>query len=56
MKVEIIKSKGQWYWCILAGNGKVLCHSEKYKRRRDAEHAVKLVRENAATMTIEFVV
>jgi len=46
MKIEIIKRKGQWYFRIKAANGKILAHSEKYGRKRDAEHAAELIATN----------
>ena len=53
MKFEIIKAKaGQWYWRIKAKNGKILAHSETYKRKSDAEHAVNLVKESAGAATV----
>jgi Uncharacterized conserved protein len=36
MKNEILKGKKGWYFRIKADNGKILCHSETYTRRRNA--------------------
>lgn len=54
MKFEIKKSKktGQFYWRIVANNGKKLCHSEQYRRRVDALNAVKIIKDNAAKAEI----
>lgn len=35
-KIQIIKSRGQWYWRIVASNGRILAYSEKYTRRAAA--------------------
>lgn len=38
---EVLPSlNDQWYWRFVATNGKVLCHSETYTRRRDAVRAL----------------
>ena len=34
--IELLKSKGKWYWRIKAANRKILAHSEKYNRKCDA--------------------
>lgn len=37
MKIEILKAvNGQWYFRVVAVNGKILCHSETYKQRKSA--------------------
>lgn len=37
MKIEILKAvNGQWYFRIVAVNGKIICHSETYKQRQSA--------------------
>jgi len=48
-KIEIIKSKRQWYWKIVAGNGEVLAHSETYKTKRGAYTGVKSFLKNFHT-------
>ncbi|MGE3479637.1 MAG: DUF1508 domain-containing protein [Dongiaceae bacterium] len=40
MRIEIIKSKGSWYWRAVAKNNRILCHSEKYKTKRAARKTV----------------
>lgn len=45
-EVEILKSKGQFYWRIKSRNGKILCHSEKYKRRGNAKRTAILVAQS----------
>lgn len=35
-KVQIIKQNGQWYFRVVK-NGKIICHSEKYTRKSNAE-------------------
>ena len=54
MRFEIIKAGGgEWYFRVLAGNGKVLCHSETYTRKRNALKAVGLIRAGAAGAVVE---
>lgn len=43
MKIEILKSKGQYYFRIRAKNGKILCHSEKYKRKNSCVKSAKSI-------------
>lgn len=45
MKIEILKSKGQFYWRIRARNGRILCHSEKYKSWQGAMNTARRVRK-----------
>lgn len=52
MKFEIKKNKGQWYFRIVARNGKILAHSEKYKRKCDAARAVGIIQRQAAEAEI----
>lgn len=34
MKIKVFKGMdGQWYWHILASNGKKMCQSEGYKKK-----------------------
>jgi uncharacterized protein YegP (UPF0339 family) len=55
MKIQIIKTQRGWYWRVVTGNRKVLCHSETYKRKRDAVNAVELVRDYIDAVVIEVV-
>lgn len=48
MIVKLSKTKGQWYWKMVARNGKVLCHSEKYHNKKDAIKAARIVNEACA--------
>lgn len=35
-KIEMFLGKdGQWYFCVRASNGKIVCQSEGYTRRHD---------------------
>ncbi|WP_435008017.1 YegP family protein [Tundrisphaera lichenicola] len=44
MKFEIEKTaNGEWYFRIVAKNGKTLCHSESYKRKRNARETANLL-------------
>lgn len=48
MKIEIKRtSNSKWYFRILAGNHKTLCHSENYKTKRSAQQAVQLIVDGA---------
>lgn len=38
----------QWFFRIVASNGKTLAHSENYWNRSDAVHAAQLIINNAA--------
>jgi len=35
MKIQVIKSKRQWYSRMVASNGEILWHSEKYTRKQN---------------------
>jgi uncharacterized protein YegP (UPF0339 family) len=43
MKFEYWKSKNEWRFHLLAASGRILCHSEGYKRKRDCLRAIGLV-------------
>jgi len=48
MKFEVLKAaKNEWYFRIVAGNGKVLAHSETYTRKRNAVDAVAIIKAGA---------
>lgn len=50
MKFEILKSvDGQYYFHIVASNGKILAHSQRYNNYEDCLHAAKLIMHNSAT-------
>ena len=36
MKIVILKKRNQWYWKLVARNGKILAHSETYSSQRKA--------------------
>jgi len=54
MKVKIIKSKrnGQWYFRIVASNGKKISHSEGYKNRADCLKTVVLLQKYLASAKV----
>jgi uncharacterized protein YegP (UPF0339 family) len=52
MKIEILRSGTQFYWRIVAGNAKILAHSETYKNRGDAERTALLVVSDAGDAEI----
>ena len=48
MKIEILKSRdGQWYFRCVAGNGRILCHSETYKQLKNAKKGAEAVMRGA---------
>jgi uncharacterized protein YegP (UPF0339 family) len=48
MKFHIWKgATKQWYWRLRAKNGEIIATGEGYTRKRDALHAIKLVRQSA---------
>ena len=36
MKIVILKLRRQWYWKLIASNGRILAHSETYSRKSKA--------------------
>lgn len=49
MKNEIDKdADGEWFFRIVAKNGKILAHSESYTRKRNARGAAKLIAAGGA--------
>lgn len=52
MKFEIIQKGKKWYYRILAGNGKVLAHSEFYTRRRSVMDAIALIQNGAGAAPV----
>ena len=43
-KIQLNKNKaGQWYFKIIASNGRILCHSEAYTRFRGCMIAINAV-------------
>lgn len=54
MKFEIHNSaNGQYFWRIVASNGRVLAASETYVNKADADSAARLVKAGAAQAPIE---
>ncbi|MFW2391868.1 MAG: YegP family protein [Alphaproteobacteria bacterium] len=54
MKFEIFKAfNGQYYWRGRGGDGKTLCHSEGYRHKEAAEHAIQAIRGEAASAAID---
>jgi uncharacterized protein YegP (UPF0339 family) len=43
IKIEIVKSKRQYYFRIAFSNGRILCHSVKYWRKRSCMLAAKVI-------------
>ena len=54
MQIKIIPSSGQWYFNVIASNGRVLASSERYWNRVDAVHAAQLIVSQAAGATITY--
>lgn len=56
MKIVITRNgffKQKWSFKIVAMNGKILCHSEKYNNRIDMVYAIALIRNYASGCEIE---
>lgn len=55
IKFEIKKSPktGQWYFRIVAKNGRKLAHSEQYRQRADAIYAIRLIQQHAFNSEVE---
>lgn len=52
---EIYKDKkGEYRWRLKASNGKIVADSaESYKRKRDCERGIDLVRESDCALTVD---
>ena len=44
--IEVIRSKGKWYWRLKSHNGRILAHSEKYSSRGSALLTAKRLAEH----------
>ena len=40
-KIQVVKGKKQWFWRIVARNGKTLAHSETYSSKGKAVQTAK---------------
>ena len=49
MKIIILKKRDQWYWKLVARNGKILAHSETYSSRRMAIKTANLLSSKLAS-------
>lgn len=47
------KFKGQWRFSIVAGNGELIDPRQPYNDKRDAEHAIELIRGMSDAPVIE---
>lgn len=47
-------SNGQYYWVFKSPNHEVMCQSETYKNRGDAEHAIKVIQQKASTAPVKY--
>lgn len=45
--------KGEWYAHLIAPNGKIICVTETFKRRRGALTAIASVRKNCGAIVFE---
>lgn len=56
MRFEIDKSQNnQYFFRIVASNGKILAHSETYYNLNDCENAVQLIRNGASSSLVRHV-
>ena len=50
MRFKIFKATGGgFFWKIVAANGETLAHSEVYTAKASAQHAISVVKANAAS-------
>lgn len=47
MKFELWKSSGEWRFHLKAKNNEIVIASEGYTRKREAEQAIQLLKDNA---------
>lgn len=47
-KLSKSKKNGQWYWSLIAKNGKVICQSEGYKDIKTAAKGLRSVIKHAS--------
>ena len=40
-EIRIAKNRVQWYWVLIAKNGKVLCTSEMYNSKQSARTGIR---------------
>jgi uncharacterized protein YegP (UPF0339 family) len=43
---------GEYWWRAVASNGEPLGHSEMYRRKADCQHAVNILKREAASATV----
>lgn len=53
MKIVVLKKRNQWYWKLVARNGRILAHSETYSSKAKAvKTAIKIFTANEAEFKI----
>lgn len=52
MKINIFKSKGQWYFNIKSANGKIVAQSEGYTRKHNALKTISAMKAAVASAEI----
>jgi len=54
-RFELFKSEdnSQWYFRLIAKNGRIICQSEGYTRKSNALNGIRSVKKNAAKAKIE---
>ena len=54
MKIVVLKKRNQWYWKLVAKNGKTLAHSETYSSKAKARQSARsVVRQTEMRVVIE---
>ncbi len=54
MTFKVRKStNGQYYFTVVASNGKTLAHSETYHNKTDATHAANVIKSEAGSGTVQ---
>ena len=55
-RFEVYKAKDGWRWALKAKNGRIVADSgEAYTRKDSALEAVRVIKENAASATVDVV-
>jgi uncharacterized protein YegP (UPF0339 family) len=53
MYFEILRSSnGQYWFRIVASNGRILAHSEEYTSRQGAQNAIDTIKQNARNAAV----
>ena len=45
-------AQGQYWWVAKGGNGETMCTSETYTVKSSAKHAIRVIKDGAASATV----